>query len=61
MPKWGRRTVRNSERFELLAKILEENKLRLFGNVLPHVAVVTFNSCERDNNPENLHLGIPGL
>ena len=41
MPKWRCRTVRNVERIELLAKVLEENKLSLFSNVLPHVAVVT--------------------
>ena len=41
MPKWRCRTVRNVERIERLAKVLVENKLSLFSNVLPHVAVVT--------------------
>ena len=41
MPKWRCRTVRNVERIERLAKVLVENKLSLFSNVLPHAAVVT--------------------
>ena len=40
MPKW-RRTVRNGKRIDLLTKkILEENELTFFGNVLPQVAEV---------------------
>ena len=32
------------ERIELLVKILEENKLRFFSNILPHVAVAVVTS-----------------
>ena len=63
MPKWKRYTVRNGWRFELLAKILEENNLR-FPATFYHTSSqlnLKLVYCELDNNLEKLHHGISGL
>ena len=60
MPKWRRCTVRNGQRIEVLKKNLEENELRFFSNISPHVAVKLLNS-KYDNNLEKLQPGIVEL